>query len=162
MGGIMKLSSKTIAYASAFAAMYIVVTVYVSPISYGPVQLRIANLLNAVVLLNPAFALGIALGVGISDLFSPFGIWDWGVMPFITLGAGLITWCMRAWPVPAIVLNAILISIGVTIFPLGQGGGIPFFPTVLFVALPLIVVELIGYILIWRRTSIHNLIDSGH
>lgn len=155
----MKLSSKTIAYASAFAAMYIVVTVYVSPISYGPVQLRIANLLNAVVLLNPAFALGIAFGVGISDLFSPFGVWDWGVMPFITLGAGLLAWRMRAWPVPAIVLNAILISIGVALFPLGQGGGIPFFPTILLVMLPLVAVELIGYVLIWRRKAIHRMVE---
>lgn len=157
----MKLSTKVIVFSGLFTAMYVVITLGIAPLSYGPVQLRVANLLNAVVLLNPAFAIAIALGTFLSDLASPFGVWDWGVMPFVSLGAGLAAWLLRRWPVPATIVNAILIALGVSLFPLGQGGGIPFAFTILPVMLPLIAVQVLGYVLIWRRSDIRTLVTRG-
>lgn len=157
----MKLSNRVIVLSGLFTAVYVVVTLGIAPLSYGPVQLRVANLLNAVVLLNPLFAFAIALGTFLSDLASPFGAWDWGVMPFVSLFAGLVAWSLRKWAILAVAINAVIISIGVSLFPLGQGGNIPFAVTILPVMLPLIAVQLAGYWFLWRRKDIRSLVDRS-
>ena len=60
-----------IAYAGLIAALYLVITLFTSPISYGPVQFRIAEALNILPLFFPEAILGLTIGCFISNIFSP-------------------------------------------------------------------------------------------
>lgn len=155
------MKTKTIVYAGVFAAMYTVLTIAIAPLSYGAIQFRVANLLKPMALLHPAFAVSIALGTGMSDLFSPFGFWDWGVMPFIDFIAAVVCWQLRRLPLVAILLQSIIVSIGVSVFPLGIAARIPFASTFLPVLIPGIIAPIIGYFLIWRRNDLSEMVNHG-
>ena len=58
------------------AGLYIVLTVGLSPIGYGAIQFRLSELLNILAFINPVYGFGVVLGCLISNLFSPFGIFD--------------------------------------------------------------------------------------
>ena len=68
------MNSKTTAVAVVYAALYSALVIVLGPFSYGPVQLRVAD---AMVALIPIFGwagiLGQAIGVFISNIFSPIG-----------------------------------------------------------------------------------------
>jgi uncharacterized membrane protein len=68
------VKTKTIAVAVVYAALYSALVIVLGPFSYGPVQVRLAD---AMVALVPIFGwagiLGHALGVFISNIFSPLG-----------------------------------------------------------------------------------------
>jgi uncharacterized membrane protein len=71
---VKKVKTKTIAVAVVYAALYAALVIVLGPFSYGPVQVRLAD---AMVALVPIFGwagiLGHALGVFISNIFSPLG-----------------------------------------------------------------------------------------
>ena len=58
------------------AGLYAALTVFLAPISYGPIQFRLSEVLNLLAFINPIFAPGIILGCFIANLFSPLGIID--------------------------------------------------------------------------------------
>lgn len=147
----MKFSTRSIVLAGMIAAVYYVVTIAFAPISYGPIQFRVANLLSPLALFDPVLALAFLFGTFLTNIFSPFGVWDFGVMPLVACLAAVICWNLRKAPWVAITLQALVISVGVAVFPLGFGGGIPVWPTVLFVFVSEIAVLWLGYIVIWRK-----------
>lgn len=61
---------------AAIAALYVAVCVTLSPISFGVVQFRIANILCALPLLNKRYVRPILLGVAFANMMSPFGVVD--------------------------------------------------------------------------------------
>ncbi len=65
--------------ASIIAAGYAAVTILIAPIAYGPVQVRLSDVLMPIPFL-PYFGwsgvIGLALGTLIANLVSPYGIWD--------------------------------------------------------------------------------------
>ena len=70
----MKIRSKDSALIAIYAALYAALVVVLGGISYGPVQVRIADAMIAVVpLLGLPGVLGHTLGVFIANLFSPAG-----------------------------------------------------------------------------------------
>ena len=81
---------KFMATSAIIAALYIVVTLIFSAISFGQVQFRIAEMFNHLVAFNPRYFIGVVLGVLISNaLFSTIGVMDiiFGVgHSIITLG----------------------------------------------------------------------------
>ena len=81
---------KFMATSAIIAALYIVVTLVFSAISFGQVQFRIAEIFNHLVAFNPRYFIGVVLGVLISNaLFSTIGVMDiiFGVgHSIITLG----------------------------------------------------------------------------
>ncbi len=81
---------KFMATSAIIAALYIVVTLVFSAISFGQVQFRIAEIFNHLVAFNPRYFVGVVLGVLISNaLFSTIGVMDiiFGVgHSIITLG----------------------------------------------------------------------------
>jgi uncharacterized membrane protein len=143
--------SRTVVTTAVIAALYTVFTLALAPISYGPVQFRAAELLKPLALYNPIFALGFGLGNFFANLGSPFGAWDFVVMPLVDIGAALLCWQLRRWPVPAVTIQAIVISAGVAIFPLGLGGRFPVLPSFLAVLLSELIILVLGYLVIWRR-----------
>ena len=61
---------------SSVAAIYIVLTIMLGSFSFGPVQFRIAEALVLLCFFNKKFFLPLTLGCLISNLMSPFGLYD--------------------------------------------------------------------------------------
>jgi uncharacterized membrane protein len=73
----LKIRSNDLALIAIYAALYAALVVVLGGFSYGPIQVRIADSLVAVVpLLGLAGVLGHTLGVFIANLFSPVGLLD--------------------------------------------------------------------------------------
>jgi len=73
----LKIRSKDSALIAIYAALYAALVVVLGGISYGPVQVRIADtMLAAVPLLGLPGVLGHTLGVFIANVFSPVGVID--------------------------------------------------------------------------------------
>lgn len=53
------------------AALYAVFTVAMSPISYGPIQFRVSEILVLFCFFNKRYTIGLTLGCFIANLFSP-------------------------------------------------------------------------------------------
>lgn len=153
----MATRTRLIVYAAMAAAVYVVVTIGLAPISYGPVQFRVSELLKPLALVHPLFAMAFFVGNGLANLTSPFGAWDFVAMPFVDCGAALLCWLLRRVPVLGLIAQAMTISIGVAVFPLGLGGGIPIWPTVAWVLLSELILLLVGYFVIWRKYGTHLL-----
>lgn len=147
----MATRTRIVVYAALAAAVYVVVTMAFAPISYGPVQFRVSELLKPLALTHPLFALAFFVGNGLANLTSPFGAWDFVAMPFVDCGAALLCWSLRRVPVLALVMQALVISVGVALFPLHMGGGIPVWPTVLWVLVSELILLFVGYFVIWRK-----------
>ncbi len=145
------MSVRRIVQAGILAALYFLLTWVLAPISYGPIQLRVAELLKPAALFSPVFALAFGVGTAISNLPSPFGFWDYAVMPIVDACAAYLCWRLRRWPLLAVTVQAAVSSVGVAVFPLRLGGGIPIWPTVAFVLVSVLATALAGYFIIWRK-----------
>lgn len=145
--------ARLIVYAGLVAAAYAVATIALGPISYGPLQFRVAGLLKPLALVSPVMGLGLAVGVALANLTSPFGMWDFVAMPIVSYGAALIAYRLRHLPWLAMVVQAMLIAVGVACFPLYLGGGIPIWPTVAFIFASECSLYLLGYALL-RHTPL--------
>jgi uncharacterized membrane protein len=147
----MATRTRVIVYAGLAAAAYVVATIALAPFSYGPVQFRVSELLKPLALVHPLFAVSFLVGNGLANLGSPFGAWDFVAMPFVDCGAALLCWSLRRVPVVGLVVQAVVISAGVAVFPLHMGGGIPVWPTVAWVLFSELILLLVGYFIIWRK-----------
>ena len=143
--------TRTIVYSGMLAAAYVVLTVALAPISYGPLQFRVSEVLKPAVLWNPVFAIAFGIGTGLANLASPFGPWDYIAMSVVDAVAALLCWGLRRMPVIGVTLQAVVISVGVAVFPLGFGGGFPFVPTFLSVLVSQLILLVGGYFFIWRK-----------
>jgi uncharacterized membrane protein len=77
VGRIQLQKTKTLALISVYAALYAALVIFLPGLSYGPLQVRIADsLVAAVPLLGMAGVLGHTLGVFIANLFSTAGLID--------------------------------------------------------------------------------------
>lgn len=149
--------SKLVVYGGLLAATYCVLTVGLAPISYAAIQFRVSELLKPLALFHPGFAIAFGIGNFLSNLFSPFGAWDYLVMPLVDTAAALICYQLRRWRWMALITQAIIISAGVAFFPLGLGAGLPFWVTFPGVILSESVLLLTGYAVIWRKYGDHLL-----
>lgn len=71
-----KNNVKFIAFNAIIAAVYAVLTLAISPIAYGAVQLRVSEIMVFLAFYNKKYIPGLVLGCFIANLFSPLGIWD--------------------------------------------------------------------------------------
>lgn len=69
-------SAEELAKMGIVAALYIAITLAVSPVGFGPIQFRLSEMFNYLALLNRRYVLAVTLGVVIVNLFSPLGIID--------------------------------------------------------------------------------------
>lgn len=81
---------KFLAVSGIIAALYIAVTMLVAPFGFTEVQFRVSEMFNHLVAFNPRFAVGIIMGVFISNLFSPLGLYDL----IFGVGHSVITICL--------------------------------------------------------------------
>ncbi|MEG1528439.1 MAG: QueT transporter family protein [Clostridia bacterium] len=100
-----------ICISGVIAALYASMTIVLAPISYGVIQLRIAECFAILPSLMPFATLGVTVGCLISNVyFSVMGVYDIIFGTLITLIAGICTAEIKnMWlaPIPPIVLNAV-------------------------------------------------------
>ena len=141
------------------AALYAVLTISLAPLSYGPLQFRIAEFLKAFVLYNPWLSLGIGIGTFFANLSSPYvGPLELIWMPLTDILGGLLAWGIyhalrERYPVIPMLIYALTTSAAVALmlYLLGLEGGI-------FAGFPIFISEaliLVGAIPIARYINQH-------
>lgn len=80
------MNHKSIIGCGIIAALYFVLCTAFSPLSFGPVQVRIATALVMAVSINKKIWPGVLAGVALANFFSPLGIID---VAFGLAGSGL-------------------------------------------------------------------------
>ncbi len=87
------MSSRTrfLALAGVTAALYAALTLVVSPIAYGPVQFRVAELLKPLAFLGVPYIWGLGAGLVLANTFSPMaGPWELVFMPVVCVLGGYL------------------------------------------------------------------------
>ncbi|MCS1381215.1 QueT transporter family protein [Lysinibacillus sphaericus] len=157
---------KFLAASGIIAALYIAVTMLVAPFGFTEVQFRVSEIFNHLVAFNPRFAVGIIMGVFISNLFSPLGAYDlvFGVgQTMITLGL-LIVICKFVQNIWArLIINTFLFTSTMFIiaFELNIALELPFLWTWLTVAAGEFVVLAVGAPIMYmlnKRLNFKNMI----
>jgi uncharacterized membrane protein len=138
-----RIKTRKIAYIGMVAALYAVMTWAIAPMSYGPIQLRISEVLVLLAFIDDTYIPGLFLGCIVANIASPYGVVDVIVGSSATLlSVYLINksknlFVASLWPT----INCIFI--GAEIFFLYHA---PFWATSATIALgELIVVTGIGY-----------------
>ena len=133
----MKKSVGFMTQAAMIAAIYVVLIFVFAPISFGPVQVRVAEALTVLPLFTPAAVPGVFLGCLIGNLLSPeMIVLDIVFGSLTTLVAAIISYKLRhkkyLVPMPPVVLNMIIVPL---ILKYGYGLPIPIYINVLGVAI---------------------------
>ena len=89
------MSVRKITTIALIASIYAVVTWAVAPLSYGPIQLRISEILTVLPFITPLAVPGIFIGVVVANLLSPVGIFD---IIFGSLASLLAAWLTAKMP----------------------------------------------------------------
>ncbi len=102
---------------AAIAALYVILTLPFAVFSYGPIQLRLAEILTITPFFWPEAIPGLAIGCFIANLSSPLGVVDWILGTFATLTAAILTYYLRKtkslWiaAIPPVIVNALIIAL---------------------------------------------------
>ncbi len=89
----MRGPARRIAEIGVVAAAYAALTIYLAPLSYGPLQLRLAETLKPLVIWEPHLIPAFVIGNFLGNLTSPFaGPWELGWMPFANLVGAWVCW----------------------------------------------------------------------
>lgn len=67
---------KTLVTNALIAALYIAVSALVAPIAFSNIQFRISEMFNHLIVFNKKYFFGIVIGVFITNIFSPLGMYD--------------------------------------------------------------------------------------
>ena len=100
--------------ASIIAAVYAALTVALAPLSYGVMQIRVAEALTVLPYFTPAAIPGLFVGCFIANLLSPYGIVDLICGSLASLIASTLSYKLRSKqylvPLPPVVINAVVIG----------------------------------------------------
>ncbi|HEY8342427.1 MAG TPA: QueT transporter family protein [Calditerricola sp.] len=105
--------ARRLARAAVIAALYVVLTYVLQPISFGQVQFRVSEALAVLPMLWAEAVPALFVGVLLANLSSPFGLWDIIGGSLVTLAAAVLTrrWRFTIWGyLSPVVLNALLVS----------------------------------------------------
>jgi uncharacterized membrane protein len=100
---------------AAIAALYVVLTLVFAPISFGPVQVRVAEALCILPMFTPAAIPGLFIGCLIANFIGGGIILDVIFGSLATLIGAVLGYMLRSnrWlvPVPAVIANAIIVPL---------------------------------------------------
>lgn len=106
---------KWIAHGAVIAAAYVVLTLVFAPISFGPVQLRIAEALCIMPLFTPAAVPGLFIGCLIANILGGGIVVDviFGSLATLIGAWGGLMLRRNRWlvPVPAIISNTVIVPL---------------------------------------------------
>lgn len=87
------MKTKSIVLSALVGALYFVLTVGIAPLSYGPVQFRISEILKVFCLFNLFASFGLAIGDFFTALVSPYASpWEMIFMPITDLLGGILAY----------------------------------------------------------------------
>ena len=132
----MKINTKHITTSALIAALYTALTLFLAPISFGMIQIRISEALTVLPAVYPPAIIGLTLGCFLSNLIgfltslNPLGLIDCVFGTSATLIAALLTYYIGKKvsgrklfflaPLPPVIVNAIIIGLEVSIIFLGN------------------------------------------
>lgn len=116
----MNKKTKKIVYGALIAALYAVMTIALAPISYGQIQVRVAEALTVLPFFSSYSILGLFVGCIIANMIGGNGIFDVVFGSLATLISAVITYyigksnlkykrCLA--PLPPVLINAVIIGI---------------------------------------------------
>ena len=122
---------------AAIAALYVALTLVFAPISFGPIQLRIAEALCILPMFTPAAIPGLFIGCMLANFIGGGVILDVIFGSLATLIGAVLGYLLRKnrWlvPVPAVIANALIVP-----FVLKYGYG------VVDTAIPILMIQILG------------------
>lgn len=156
------MTTRRIVYAGMMTAMYVLLVLVFAPMSFGPIQFRVAGLLQGLALCRPEFAVALGIGNFFANQMSPFGFWDWAIMPWFTWGGAYAAWRLRRIPSIALTVQSVIIAVGVATFPLGLMARLPWLHSFVGVGVSMLIVTSLGYLVLapaWRY--VEQVVVSG-
>ena len=149
--------ARRVAVAGVVGALYVVLSLLVAPLAFGPVQFRLGEVLKPLVIKYPATIPAFAVGVGFVNLFSPVaGGLELVLMPVVNLVGGGLCWLVarrvggRSGTYVASALFALVIAAGVATV-LHFAAGLPYLVAFGSVAVSELVLLLLGNAVLVRR-----------
>ena len=149
--------ARRVAVAGVVGALYVVLSLLVAPLAYGPLQFRLGEVLKPLVIKYPATIPAFAVGVGIVNLFSPqAGGLELILMPVVNLIGGTLCWLVAhriggvVGTYVASAIFALIISAGVATV-LHFAVGLPYLFAFGPVAISELVLLLLGNAVLVRR-----------
>lgn len=125
------------------AAIYAALTLLLAPISYGPLQFRVSEALSVLPMFTSLAVPGLALGCFLSNLIgaliglNPTGYIDAFIGTAATLIAAILSYAIgkygKKWvkfalvPLPAVLINAIIVGLEITFLFNGSENFVPAF-----------------------------------
>jgi uncharacterized membrane protein len=112
--------TKKIVYGALIAALYAVMTIALAPISYGQIQVRVAEALTVLPFFSSYSILGLFVGCIIANMVGGNGVFDIVFGSLATLISAVITYYIGKSnlkykrylaPLPPVVINAVIIGI---------------------------------------------------
>ncbi|MFD2306334.1 QueT transporter family protein [Enterococcus termitis] len=154
-------SATSLTKMALITALYIVVTIFLAPFSFGAIQLRFSELFNYLSLFNKRYIFAVTLGVGIANLASPLGLVDvligslstFIVLVFSCYVSKHVTGLIKKLTITALIFSFSMFTVAGQLAYFYQ---LPFFYTWLTVALGELLSMTVGGILIYW---IHKKID---
>lgn len=106
-------TTSSVAYSGLTGAAYVVLTLIFAPLSYGPIQVRISEVLTILPYFFPGIIPGLFVGCLIANFIGGFGLFDVVFGSAATLGAALLTARMpNLWlaPLPPVIVNMVVVG----------------------------------------------------
>ncbi len=149
--------ARRVAVAGVVGALYVVLSLIVAPLAYGPLQFRLGEVLKPLVIRYPITIPAFAVGVGIVNLFSPVaGGLELVLMPVVNLVGGALCWLVARrvggtfGTYAASLVFALIIAAGVATV-LHFAAGLPYLVAFGSVAVSEVILLCLGNALLVRR-----------
>ena len=137
--------ARRVAIAGVVGALYVVLSLAVAPIAFGPIQFRLGEALKPLVIKYPEVIPAFGIGTVIINLFSPFaGALELVFMPLVDVTGGVLGTYLAS------LLYALYTAAGVGVV-LTVAAGLPYLAAFASVAVSEIVLLLLGNALLVRR-----------
>ena len=120
------MTANRIVKTAIVASIYAALTIGLSPLSYGPVQFRLSEVLVLLAIVNSDYIVGLTIGCLIANLLGPYGLADIICGTFATFVSAYLIymtpkfiknksaiWVASLWPVLA---NALIIGLMLNVF----------------------------------------------
>ncbi|GGJ91219.1 membrane protein [Lentibacillus kapialis] len=161
------MNTKTLVANALVAAAYVAVSLVAAPIAFSSIQFRIPEMFNHLVVFNRKYFFGIVLGVLLTNLFSPTGVYDlvFGVAhSALSLGIVLLLAMFIKHKMTLLVINTIVFTFNMFIiaFELYLAADLPFLLTWLTTAAGEFGIMAIGIPVMYalnKKLDFHHLIE---
>jgi len=130
--------------AALIAAIYVILNIIFAPISYGPVQVRIAEALVVLPFIEPSAIIGLSVGCVLANIYGGLGMVDVIGGSLCTLIAAYFTYKVKnpkLAPLPPVLINAFGVSLYLHLL-----FEIPYWLTVIYIGIgEIIACYILGY-----------------